>query len=157
MTPQTPDTPQMPLPAAEPVAPRPKRTKAAAAKPGASAVQAAKPLAKKAARSATPAAKTAHEPAKKAARKRPTEPQPTPRAVLVRDSFTMPQAEYAVLAVLKQRLLKLGHEAKKSELLRASLARLAALDDDALLQAAQSVTRLATGRPKHKVKAKGKH
>ena len=54
---------------------------------------------------------------------------------LVRDSFTIPKAEYAVLAVLKLRAGKLGHAAKKSELLRAGIKVLAGLGDtpDALL------------------------
>ncbi|MEY8689307.1 MAG: hypothetical protein AB9M53_05445 [Leptothrix sp. (in: b-proteobacteria)] len=66
---------------------------------------------------------------------------------LVRDSFTMPETEYAQLAVLKRRALGLAHHAKKSELLRAGIAALVALDDAALLQALQAVPPLKTGRP----------
>ncbi|MFM2058386.1 MAG: hypothetical protein RLY71_2771 [Pseudomonadota bacterium] len=66
---------------------------------------------------------------------------------LVRDSFTMPETEYAQLAVLKRRALGLAHHAKKSELLRAGIAALVALDDAALLLALQAVPPLKTGRP----------
>ena len=40
---------------------------------------------------------------------------------LVRDSFTIPKAEYTVLDDLKQRAGKLAHAVKKSELLRAGI------------------------------------
>ncbi|MBS1227668.1 MAG: hypothetical protein H6R17_945 [Proteobacteria bacterium] len=66
---------------------------------------------------------------------------------LVRDSFTFPAAEYALFGTLKQRALKSGHEVKKSELLRAGLASLAALPDSALLKALQGIDRLKPGRP----------
>lgn len=76
----------------------------------------------------------------------PVDAAPT-KLKLVRDSFTMPEAEYAQLAVLKRRALGLAHHAKKSELLRAGIAALVALDDAALLQALQAVPPLKTGRP----------
>ena len=56
-----------------------------------------------------------------------------PRKIkLIRDSYAMPEAEYAQIAQLKQRLLELGESVKKSELLRAGLLLLAALDDSEL-------------------------
>ena len=67
---------------------------------------------------------------------------------LVRDSFTIPKNEYAVLAELKQRSLGLGRPVKKSELLRAGIAALHAMPDPALLTALQAVPSLKTGRPK---------
>ncbi len=140
--------------------PRPKSARRSEPAPAVAAKPAAKPATKPAAKpSAKATAKPAEKPLAKAAGKAPRQAAPAPRAVLVRDSFTMPEADYALLAALKQRLLKAGHEAKKSELLRAALARLAALGDAELLAAARSVPRLATGRPKHKAKAKakGKH
>ncbi|WP_028455056.1 hypothetical protein [Chitinilyticum litopenaei] len=66
---------------------------------------------------------------------------------LVRDSYTIPDHEYAQLAVLKGRLLKQGAEFKKSELLRAGLLLLSTLDDAALQAAAGRVERIKTGRP----------
>ena len=74
-----------------------------------------------------------------------------PRKIkLIRDSYAMPEAEYAQIAQLKQRLLELGESAKKSELLRAGLAQLATLDDAALLAAMAGVERIKTGRPAKK-------
>jgi len=67
---------------------------------------------------------------------------------LVRDSFTIPESDYALFATLKQRALAAGIEVKKSELLRASLIILAGLDDGALAKAIGQVNRIKTGRPK---------
>ena len=67
----------------------------------------------------------------------------------MRDSFTIPKAEYEVVDALKLRLLKLAHPAKKSELLRAGIKALAALSDAALLSALQAVPAIKTGRPKN--------
>jgi hypothetical protein len=66
---------------------------------------------------------------------------------LVRDSFTMPKAEYTAIDVLKQRAAKLARPVKKSELLRAGIKLLSALDDKALLAAVNAVPTIKTGRP----------
>lgn len=70
------------------------------------------------------------------------------RDKLVRDGFTIPKSEYAALAELKQRSAKLGHAAKKSELLRAGLQALAGLNDSALKAALDALAPLKPGRPK---------
>jgi hypothetical protein len=67
---------------------------------------------------------------------------------MVRDSFTIPDTDYALFATLKQRALKAGVEAKKSEILRAAIATLAKLDDAELVKAMGLVERIKTGRPK---------
>ena len=67
---------------------------------------------------------------------------------LVRDSFTIPKDEYAVLDTLKDRATALAHPVKKSELLRAGLKVLAGLSDSALRNALQAVPSIKTGRPK---------
>jgi hypothetical protein len=67
-----------------------------------------------------------------------------------RDSFTMPKTEYAQFAVLKDRLVKLGQPAKKSELLRAGIMQLAAMTDAALKAAMAKVPTIKTGRPNKK-------
>lgn len=74
-------------------------------------------------------------------------PQKTKKPKLVRDSFTIPKAEYVVLDDLKQRAAKLTRPAKKSELLRAAIKTLAALSDAAFLTALAQVPALKTGRP----------
>jgi hypothetical protein len=66
---------------------------------------------------------------------------------LVRDSFTIPKAEYALFDELKQRAAKLAHPAKKSELLRAGVKALAAMPDAAFLVALDNVPAIKTGRP----------
>lgn len=67
---------------------------------------------------------------------------------LVRDSFTIPKDEYAVIETLKQRADSLAQPAKKSELLRAGLKVLAGLSDVALRNALKAVPSIKTGRPK---------
>jgi hypothetical protein len=72
-----------------------------------------------------------------------------PKRKLVRDSYTIPKDEYAVLDALKVRAGKLGRLAKKSELLRAGLKALAAMSDKGLLEALEAVPPIKTGRPKN--------
>lgn len=65
----------------------------------------------------------------------------------VRDSFTLPEADYALFAQLKARCLAKGIEVKKSELLRAALRQLAGLDDVVLAAVMGEVEKIKTGRP----------
>ena len=74
-------------------------------------------------------------------------PAPQERAKLVRDGFTMPEADYALLKELKNRLHEVKREAKKSELLRAGLRALAQLDAKALAAALDRLEPVKTGRP----------
>jgi hypothetical protein len=74
----------------------------------------------------------------------------TPKLKMERDSFTMPKVEYAQLYVLKERLIKLGQPAKKSELLRAGIMQLTVMTDTALKAAMNKVPAIKTGRPKKK-------
>ncbi len=67
---------------------------------------------------------------------------------LVRDSFTMPKAEYRLISLLKDRCLTAGVAAKKSEILRAALASLSELSDAAVLAAVRRLQVIKTGRPK---------
>lgn len=90
------------------------------------------------------------------ARKPVAKPVPAPKAEkpvkakkpkLVRDSFTIPKAEYVVLDELKQRATALAHPIKKSELLRAGIKALAAMNDRGFLSALDQVPAIKTGRP----------
>ena len=65
----------------------------------------------------------------------------------MRDSFTMPEHEYAVLGTVKQACLKAGFEVKKSELLRIGVALLGQLDMASLRAVLDSLPQLKTGRP----------
>ena len=75
--------------------------------------------------------------------------EPEVRAKLVRDSFTMPKPEYAVLAELKLRAARLGRPIKKGELLRAGVAALRLMPDTPFLAALSVVPTLKPGRPKN--------
>lgn len=66
---------------------------------------------------------------------------------VVRDSFTMPSEEYEQIAALKKRVLMRGVSATKSEVLRAGLAVLNAMDDKQLAETLTSVPKVKTGRP----------
>lgn len=67
---------------------------------------------------------------------------------VVRDSFTIPKSEYAVLEALKARAADLKQPAKKSEVLRAGITALLEMNDKAFLSALHAVPVLKTGRPK---------
>lgn len=88
---------------------------------------------KRAASVATPAGETAPEKPKK--------------TKVVRDSFTMPEADYRMLAELKERCLAGGQKIKKSELLRAGVNLLAALPANRLLAVVAKLESVKTGRP----------
>lgn len=79
----------------------------------------------------------------------------TPKKVkLVRDSFSFPAHEHALLSEMKKRALKLGKEFKKSEILRAGITNLSNLADSALVALLSKVERVKTGRPAKKSKKK---
>lgn len=69
------------------------------------------------------------------------------KAKVVRDSFTMPEWDYAKLAELKRRCLNGGAHVKKSELLRAGLKMLESLPERQLLAVVAQVETVKTGRP----------
>ena len=158
-TPKTDEAPVTATPA--PAAPPPQteaQAQAAPQSPGKPAPKAKPKTAPTAAAGATPAAE---KPASsgKAAAVQPPAPAEPPKATkvkrhapakpkLIRDSFTLPENDYALFASLKQRALEGGAEAKKSELLRAGLAMLARADDAEFLKAVGLVERIKTGRPK---------
>lgn len=129
---------QAPKPTLKPTPkPKPKRTPTQTAKT-ATGRQAAEPAAKQApARASAPVAEP--KPSKKPSKLRPK---------MVRDSFTMPDVDFDLIAALKFRGLTLSRSIKKSELLRAGLQVLAALDDRALLTTLDKLAPVKMGRPK---------
>jgi hypothetical protein len=95
--------------------------------------------------------------AKRPAAKPPVAKQPKPatkkvekpkKPKLVRDSFTMPEDEYALLAKIKKNCVAAGFEIKKSELLRIGVSLLAGMDPKKLQSAQKSLPELKAGRPK---------
>ncbi len=124
-----------------------------AAKPAAKAAKPAKPAAKPTVKAAAKAAaKSLAAPVAKRAARKTAAPAAvreadTARPVLVRDSFTMPEQEYAVLAEVKQACLRAGIDVKKSELLRIGVALLGQVDIATLKAVLAALPQLKTGRP----------
>ena len=98
---------------------------------------------------ARPAAKVATKQVvvKKASAQATGKPEKLKKPKMVRDSFTMPKAEFAVLDVLKARATDLKTPTKKTEIIRAGIKALAAMSDVAFLAAVGAVPSLKTGRP----------
>lgn len=136
---------------------------APAKQPAAKAVSSAKP-ATQSSKPVTPLNKPETAPQQKLAGKVPSPaskpivvPEEKPRkkesdkkVKLVRDSFTMPEADYALFKDLKARSLANGLEVKKSELLRAALNLLASLNDKELTSTLGALEKIKTGRPAKK-------
>lgn len=100
---------------------------------------------KQAAKPALKPLKKADKPAEKA---EPAVKEKSRKPKLVRDSFTMPEEEYAVLSEVKKACLKAGVEVKKSELLRVGVALIRQLDTAKLKEILAGLPVLKAGRPK---------
>ncbi|MCO4856165.1 hypothetical protein MKD49_06685 [Herbaspirillum sp. WGmk3] len=142
-------------PVAKPAAPKPAAVKKPAVKPATRA--AAKPAAAAAAPAAPKAEKKVEKVVKpekadkpvKAEKVEKVEKAPKAKKVKqVRDSFTMPENEYAVLAQVKKTCLKSGVEIKKSDLLRIGVSLIKNLKINELKDILGSLTPLKVGRPK---------
>ena len=108
----------------------------------------AKPAVKLANKSAS---KSATKPAVKVENKlKPAAPkvEKVKKPKLVRDSFTMPEAEYAVLGDVKKACLAAGVEVKKSQLLRIGLELLKKTEMVQLKAMITALPALKAGRPK---------
>ncbi len=140
---------------ATPIAAAPATKPAAAGKPAAKVSAPAKTR-----QVATPVAKSTEPKAPAVGKK--TAVRKTPAAVktvavapsakakkikMVRDSFTIPKPEFAVLDELKLRAAKLSVPVKKTELIRAGIKALAAMGDANFLATLRAVPNLKTGRP----------
>jgi hypothetical protein len=144
----------------------PKPAAKPAAKPATKAATkvATKPVVKVATKpTAKPATKVATKPVTKALVKSAVKPAAKPataaKAVqgtmhkakkekLIRDSFTMPESEYAVLGQVKKACISAGVEVKKSQLLRIGLLLLSQTDVTRLANLIASLAPLKAGRPK---------
>ena len=130
--------------------PTAKRTVKSTAKPVAKAKTklVAKPVARKSvkAKKATAVkAKGKAKPKKVALPKLDKKAKPK-KSKLIRDSFTMPDAEYELFAAVKKRCVAKGVAVKKSEVLRAALISFAAKSDAAVMVALKSLEFIKTGR-----------
>ncbi len=93
--------------------------------------------------------------AKRASNKSVVKPQKTHKkksaevkVKVVRDSFTMPQNDYALIAELKEKALSSGLHIKKSELLRAGLRLLSNSSAQQFKKLVSGLEKIKTGRPK---------
>jgi hypothetical protein len=126
----------------------PAKTRAARKPRAATAEGATATASRKASAKAAPVRRSLPKPPKPTA---PAAEQPKQaKTKLVRDSFTMPKSEYAVIDALKQRSAQAGRPLKKSEVLRAGVKALAAMADADFAAAIGNVQALKTGRPKSK-------
>ncbi len=134
--------------ASRPRASQPRAAAKSPARPKPVPKAAARPTAKKPVPApAKPVAAKSPAPAAAPKAAAPAKP-PKLKAKLVRDSFTMPQSDFALIAVLKERALGFKRPTKKSELLRAGLQALAGLNSTSLQAALNALTPLKPGRPK---------
>jgi transcription antitermination factor NusG len=122
------------------------KPKASAAKPA--AVRKAAAVKAAVSRPAPAKAAVAAKAGKKNKKPKKAESKAGDKTKVIRDSFTMPQSDYAKIAELKQICLKADVHVKKSELLRAGLHALSKLSAAQLKQAIAQVEQIKTGRPK---------
>lgn len=65
---------------------------------------------------------------------------------VVRDTFSFPEPEYHLIAGIQRRCLDRGHNASKSELVRAGLSVLTRMTEQDLLEAVRRIEKLKPGR-----------
>jgi hypothetical protein len=157
-------------PAAAPKRPRATKVKAVEPAPVATAVPAEAPAvtpapakvakksagtptgARKAAATPTPAPSAAKadkptKPGKSVKADKPAKPPKAAKIKMVRDSFTMPSDEWALIDQVKLRALEWRMPVKKSEVLRAALHALMGLSDARLKETLAGLAPIKKGRP----------
>lgn len=95
-------------------------------------------------KSATPVAKAVPKKTEAAVPEKKTKQ----KIKVVRDSFTMPAAEYNQIAEIKAACLDAGMPVKKSEVLRAGLQVLAGMSVAQIKRRLATLEKIKTGRPK---------
>jgi hypothetical protein len=78
-------------------------------------------------------------------------PPPAAPERVIRDSFTLPAADYQLIGELRTRCLRLATNATKSELIRAGLHALQQMPNDELLKLIQNLPKVKIGRPTHTI------
>ena len=94
------------------------------------------------------AAKKATKKASKKTLGKSTKATKTVKTKLVRDSFAIPEKEYAALVAVKKACLKAGLEIKKTELIRIGIALVNTLTTAKIKKAQAKLTQISAGRPK---------
>ena len=95
-------------------------------------------------------AQPANKPAKDQIAEKKIKPVKNAKATkikMVRDSFTMPEFEYELIAAVKKRYVAKGFAVRKSEVLRAAIIGFAALSDSSAIAALRALPIIKTGRP----------
>lgn len=90
----------------------------------------------------------AEKPLKGKAKEKASKKKKPKPAKVIRDSFTMPEGDYAKIKELKSKYLEDGIHIKKGELLRAGLHSLEQMNKEQLLAILSKIERVKTGRPK---------
>lgn len=67
---------------------------------------------------------------------------------MIRDSFTLPENDYALIDKIKFDCMKAGISANKSEIIRAGLHALSSMNQNELKESMSLVNRIKPGRPK---------
>lgn len=89
------------------------------------------------------------KPAVKPVAAKPVKPaKPAKPVKVVRDSFTMPESDFAIIDRIKLRAIEWKHPVKKSEVLRAALHALEALSDAKVKALLADLEPIKKGRPK---------
>jgi hypothetical protein len=76
---------------------------------------------------------------------------PEPATKVTRDSFTMPETDYDLIASTRSRCLQAGMSVTKSEVLRAGLHALQEMSEAELKALFSKLEKVKTGRPNHTV------
>lgn len=77
--------------------------------------------------------------------------QESSESKVIRDSFTMPEDDYNLIAGIRSRCLKAGVTVNKSEVIRAGLNALNEMSDKELLEIIERLAKVKTGRPSQTV------
>ncbi|RYZ79744.1 MAG: hypothetical protein EOP06_26620 [Proteobacteria bacterium] len=75
-------------------------------------------------------------------------PEPRPIERVVRETFTIPEAEHSQVEGIRGRMLGKAIAVNKSEVVRAGLLAISELDDKSLVALFDRLERVKTGRPK---------
>jgi outer membrane biosynthesis protein TonB len=78
---------------------------------------------------------------------KPAKPKKPAKVKVIRDSFTMPEADFAIIDRIKLRAIEWKQPVKKSEVLRAALYALGALPDAQVKKLLSGLSPVKKGRP----------
>ena len=78
---------------------------------------------------------------------RVTRKTPKGESVIIRETFSLPPSESSRIDALRMRAAQAGVMLNRSEIVRAGIAALASLEDEAFAEIANNVPKLKTGRP----------